>query len=164
MTNLPVIYLDFDLLFSGYAASNSISHSKDITLYRPKRDELLDIIKTILLEISQKKSIVIIDSLNGLFNIYSNTKDAGRLVNSFIMLFGNVAKNTNSYILISGMSRRKNNEEWVLSITGRRIVESKQINSIWLERQNSSFIAKIFEDKKIPKKSFKIPIESELIS
>lgn len=162
-TNLPVIYLDFDLLFSGYITSNTIKQNHGMTLYKPNSNDFLKLIKTILLKISQKKSMLIIDSLNGLFTLFHNNKDVGRLVNSYIMLFCSFAKNSNSCILISGMSRRKNNEEWVLSITGRHIFESKQMNSIWIEKQNSSIISKLLDEKATPKKTYKISIQSELI-
>lgn len=162
-TQIPVIYLDLDLLFSGYIASNSITQSERMTLYQPNRSELIEIIKKILLEISEKKSMLIIDSLNGLFTLYHDNKDAGRLVNSYIMLFCSIAKNSNSCILISGMTRRKNNEEWVLSITGRHVFETKKMNTISLEKQNSSIIANILDEKAFPKKSFKIPIYTELL-
>lgn len=162
-TNLPVIYLDFDLLFSGYFTSNTIKQNPGTTLYQPNRNDFLKIIKPILLEISKKKSMVIIDSLNGLFTLFHDNKDAGRLVNSYIMLFCSFAKNSNSRILISGMSRRKNNEEWVLSVTGRHIFETKQMNSIWIERQNSYIITKLFDEKALPKKTYNISIQSELI-
>ncbi len=162
-TNHPVIYLDFDLLFSGYITSNSIPQIQEMTLYQPNTNDLLETIKKILVEISEKKSMLIIDSLNGLFNLYHDNKDAGRLVNSYIMLFCSIAKNSNSCILISGMTRKKNNEEWFLSITGRHVFETKKMNTIQLERQNSSFIANILDEKTFPKKSYKIPIQSELI-
>ena len=162
-TNYPIIYLDFDLLFSGYITSKIIPQRQGLTLFQPNKDELLQTLKIILLEISEKKSMLIIDSINGLFNFYHENKDAGRIVNSYIMLFCSLAKNSNSRILISGMTRKKNNEEWVLSLTGRHVFETKQMNTIWLERQNSSIIANILDEKTLPKKSYKIPLESELI-
>jgi hypothetical protein len=161
-TDFPVIYLDFDLQYSGYVTSKIISPSQRITLYQPNRNELLQTIKMILLEISEKKSMLIIDSINGLFNFYHENKDAGRLVNSYIMLFCSLARKSNSCILISGMTRKKNNEEWVLSITGRHVLKTKQMNTIWLERQNSNIIANLLDEKSLPKKSYKIPMLSEL--
>ena len=110
-TKHPVIYLDLDLLFSGYLASNSITQSEQTTLYQPSRNEILETIKKILLEISEKKSMLIIDSLNGFYTLFHDNKDVGRLVNSYIMLFCSIAKNSNSCILISGMTRRKNNKD-----------------------------------------------------
>ena len=162
-TNYPVIYLDFDLMYSGYIISKTIPQNPNMILYQPKTNDVLEIIKTILVDISEKKHMLIIDSLNGFFNLYHDNKDAGRLVNSYLMLFSSIARNSNSCILISGMTRRKNNEEWVLSITGRHIIETEHMNSILLEKENSSFIANILDKKTQQKKSYKIPIQSELI-
>ncbi len=162
-TNNPVIFLDFDLLFSGYISSNIISQSQALTLYQPTRKNWLEITKTILLNLSERKSILIIDSLNGLFNMYSDKKNVGRLVNSFLMLFCSIAKMSDSHVLISGMTRKKNGAEWVLSIIGRHVFQPKQVNAIHLEKQNSSFIAEFLDEKTNPIKSFKIPIQSELI-
>ncbi len=162
-TNNPVIFLDFDLLFSGYICSNIISQSQTLTLYKPTRKNWLETIKTILLNLSERKSILIIDSLNGLFNMYPNKKNAGRLVNIFIMLFCSFAKMSDSHVLISAMTRKKNGEDWVLSIIGRHVFRTKKMNAIYLEKQNSSFIANILDEKTHPTKSFKILIQSELI-
>ena len=162
-TNFPIIYLDLDLLFSGYIASNIIHKNENVTLYQPNKHNFLETIKKILLEISEKKSILIVDSLNGMFNFYHDNKDAGRLINSFIMLFGSVAKNSESKIIVSSMARRKNNEEWILSITGRHIVESKQMNLIQLEKKNSSIITNILDEKAVPKKSFSFQFNTEII-
>ncbi|GBF24610.1 hypothetical protein MnTg01_00951 [archaeon MnTg01] len=162
-TNNPVIFLDFDLLFSGYISSHIIPQSQNLTLYQPTRKNWLEIIKTILLNLSERKSILIIDSLNGLFNMYSDKKNAGRLVNSFVMLFSSIAKMSDSHVLISGMTRKKNGEDWVLSIIGRHVFRTKKMNAIYLEKINSSFIANFLDEKTHPIKSFKIPIQSELI-
>jgi len=162
-TNNPVIFLDFDLLFSGYICSNIISPSHALTLYQPTRKNWHETIKPILLNLSERKTILVIDSLNGLYNMYSDKKNAGRLVNSFIMLFCSIAKMADSHVLISGMTRKKNGDDWVLSIIGRHVFRTKQMNAIHLEKQNSSFIVNILDEKTHPTKSFKIPIQSELI-
>jgi len=162
-TNNPVIFLDFDLLFSGYISSHIISQSQNLTLYQPTRKNWLEITKTILLNLSERKSMLIIDSLNGLFNMYSDKKNAGRLVNSFVMLFSSIAKMSGSLVLISGMTRKKNGEDWVLSIIGRHVFRTKKMNTIYLEKKNSSIIANILDEKTHPTKLFKIPIQSELI-
>ena len=162
-SDVPIHYLDFDLLYSGFISGEILSKKENLHLYRPISNEFQNTLKTVLEKISEEKSIVIIDSLNGLYSLYPDNKDAGRLINSYVMLFCSIAKNSNSQVLVSGMTRRKNNEEWVLSITGRHIFEIKQMNSIWLEQENSSFIANILDEKANPKKSYTIQISSELI-
>jgi len=48
------------------------------------------------------KSVVVIDSLNGFFNILKDD-DAGMLINSFIMMLASSAKNTKSIILVGSL-------------------------------------------------------------
>ena len=161
-SNLPVIYLDLDLLFSGYINSKTISKNPSVTLYQPNNSNLIEIIKKIIVEISQRKCMLIIDSLNGMFNFYHDNKDVGRFVNSIIMLFGSVAKNSKSIVTVSSMARRKNNTEWVLSISGRHVIESKQMNIIKLEKLNTRILANFLDKKAISKKSFSFKVESEM--
>lgn len=161
-TNTPIIYLDFDLLYSGYVVSNIISLPPGLTLYRPTRNEWIQTLKTILLHISEQKSIVIIDSLNGFFNLYREQKDAGRLINNFIMLLLCVGNMSKSNILLCNMSRKRMDEGWVLSITGRHVLETNHMTKIHLDHLDSKIIANILDEKDHPKKSFKIPIQSEL--
>jgi hypothetical protein len=162
-TNTPIFYLDFDLLYSGYVTSNIISLRNGVTLYRPTKDDWIKTLKTILLKLSENKSMLIMDSLNGLFNLHNEKKDAGRLINSHIMFLSCVAKMSNSCIVLPSIIRKKNDEEWVLSITGRHVIESKQMTRIQLDQINSNMIANVIGEKDNTKKSIKIPIQSELI-
>jgi len=161
-TNTPIIYLDLDLLYSGYVVSNIISLPPGLTLYRPTRNEWIQTLKTILSNLSEQKYILIIDSLNGLFNLYHEKKDAGRLINSFIMLLSCIGNMSKSNILLCSMSRKKKDEGWVLSITGRHVLETNRMIKIHLDHLDSKIIANILDEKDNPKKSFKIPIRSEL--
>jgi len=162
-TNTPVFYLDFDLLYSGYITSNIISLRNGVTLYRPTKDDWIKTLKTILLKLSENKSMLILDSLNGLFNLHNEKKDAGRLINSYIMFLSCVAKMSNSCIVLSSITRKKNDEGWALSITGRHVIESKQMTRIQLDQINSNMIANVIGEKDDTKQSIKIPIQSELI-
>ena len=162
-TNTPVFYLDFDLLYSGYITSNIISLRNGVTLYRPTKDDWNKTLKTILLKLSENKSMLIMDSLNGLFNLHNEKKDAGRLINSYIMFLSCVAKMSNSCIVLPSITRKKNDEGWALSITGRRVIESKQMTRIQLDQINSNMIANVIGEKDDTKQSIKIPIQSELI-
>ena len=162
-TNTPVFYLDFDLLYSGYVTSNIISLRNGVTLYRPTKDDWIKTLKTILLKLSENKSMLIMDSLNGLFNLHNEKKDAGRLINSYIMFLSCVAKMSNSCIVLPSIIRKKNDEGWALSITGRHVIESKQMTRIQLAQINSNIIANVIGEKDNTKQSIKIPIQSELI-
>ncbi len=162
-TNTPIFYLDFDLLYSGYVTSNIISLQNDVIMYQPTKDNLIKILKTILLKLSENKSMLIMDSLNGLFNLHNEKKDAGLLINSYIMLLSCVAKMSNSCIVLSSLTRKKNDEEWALSITGRHVLESKHMTRIQLDQINSSMVVNVIGEKDNLEQSIKIPIVSELI-
>lgn len=133
--DLPVIYLDFDLLYSGYVKSEMIPQNPKVSLYAPSKEDWNEILKKILLVVLNQKSIVIIDSLNGLYNILDG-KDIGRLVNAYIMLITFVAKESGSSVLFSSMVRKKDKEGWVLSPTGRRIVDTK-MTKLYLKKFDS---------------------------
>ncbi len=134
----PVIYLDFDLLFSGYVASGIISLNSEVTLLQPTRSTWNEMLKTILKQISQEKSTIIIDSINGFYNLFYEIKNVGRLVNSLIMLFICFSKMSNSHLIITTMVKQKNKDEWVLSVTGRHTVETKQMIKIHLDKKNGN--------------------------
>ncbi len=134
----PVIYLDFDLLFSGYIASGIISSNRSITLLQPTKNNWNEMLKNILKQISQEKSTIIIDSINGFYNLFYEIKNAGRLVNSLIMLFVNFSKMSNSHLIITTMVKQKNKDEWVLSVVGRHTVEIKQMTKIHLDKKNGN--------------------------
>jgi hypothetical protein len=161
-TNIPIFYIDFDLLYSGYVVSNIISLSQGLTLYQPTKNEWIQTFKKILLTFSEQKSILIIDSLNGFYNLYHEQKDAGRLINSFIMLLSCVGNMSKSKILLCSMSRKRKDEGWILSITGRHVLKTNQMTKIYLEYLDSKIIANILDENDNLKKSFKIPIHSEL--
>ena len=49
--DVPIIYLDFDLLYGGYITSNIISLPTKLTLHTPTKLEWITILKQILLKI-----------------------------------------------------------------------------------------------------------------
>jgi hypothetical protein len=161
-TNTPVFYLDFDLLYSGYVTSNIISLRNGVTLYSPIKENWIKTLKTILLKLSENRTMLIIDSLNGLFNLHNEKKDAGRLINSYIMLLSCISKMSNSCIILPSITRKKNDDGWVLSVTGRHVIESKQMTRIQLNQINSNMIVNVIDEKSNSKQSIKIPIKSEL--
>ena len=134
----PVIYLDFDLLFSGYIASGIISSNSTMTLLQPTETNWNEMLKNILKQISQEKSTIIIDSINGFYNLFYEIKNVGRLINSLIMLFVCFSKMSNSHLIITTMVKQKTKDEWVISIIGRHTVETKQMTKIHLDKKNGN--------------------------
>lgn len=158
----PVIYLDFDLLFSGYVTSGVISSNNTVTLLQPTKSNWNEILKTILKQISQEKSTIIIDSINGFYNLFYEIKNAGRLVNSLIMLLVCFSKMSKSHLIITTMIKQKNKDEWVLSVTGRHIVETKHMTKIHLDKKNGNLKMTVFSNGN-NKEKLSTLIKSELI-
>ncbi len=137
-TDVPVFYLDFDLLYSGYVNSNMFPKKFNVSLFSPSKNDWNHVLKKILMMISNEKSIVIIDSLNGLYNLF-DSKNIGRFVNTCIMLLVFVAKESGSSVLVTSLARKRD-EGWVLSPTGRRIIDSKIMTNFYLKKQKAEMI------------------------
>jgi len=140
--NIPIFYLDFDLLYSGFVKSGQTPLSKNTTLLCPNADNLHENLKSVIDKISKIKSLVIIDSLNGFFNLLEDRKDTGQIINSFIMLLVSSAKNANSIVVIGSLSKLINENEWVLYNTGRHVIENKYMTKIQLSESNGNIIVK----------------------
>ena len=158
-SNDKIIYLDFDLLFSGYIHSNIISKSENLSLLQVEKRTWENILQQTLLEISLNKCIVIIDSINVFYNIFTERDDVGRFINSSIMFLANSAKTSNSIILISAFvpSREKINEEMP-----KYIIETDLLSKFFLDMKNS-FLTISTYSKDLPEQTTKIEIHSELI-
>ncbi len=146
---LNVLYLDLDLLYSGYIISGMIKTPKNLTLFQPTFEILNNTLAKILVDLSTKKSVVIIDSLNGFFNMLNKKKDIGKLVTSYVMLLASIAYDTGSYVVITSMVRFKKEEGWVLSPTGKRLIEAKNGEQILLEKNDQGIILNFLDKKEI---------------
>tara|TARA_Y100000310_G_scaffold69599_1_gene65131 strand:+ start:16 stop:597 length:582 start_codon:yes stop_codon:yes gene_type:complete len=146
--NIPIFYLDFDLLYSGFVKSGQTSLSKNTTLLCPNADSLHENLRSIIDKISKIKSLVIIDSLNGFFNLLEDKKDTGKIINSFIMLLVSSAKNANSVVVIGSLSKLINENEWVLYNTGRHVIENKYMTKIQLTESDGNIVVKSLERDK----------------
>lgn len=122
--NYPVILLDFDLLYSGYVASNMIQKRDGVHIFRPQRDDWNKTLHTVLEKMCQERFMVIIDSFNGFHNMY-NDKDSARFVNASLMLLAFVGKFQRCPVVAMALARKNKRNYWVLSPGGRRIINSK---------------------------------------
>ena len=146
--NIPILYLDFDLLYSGFVKSGQTSLSKNTTLFCPNTDIMHKNLRTIIDKISKIKSLVIIDSLNGFYNLVEDRKNTSQIVNSLIMLLVSSAKNTNSIVVVGSMSKLTDENEWVLYNTGRHVIENKHMTKIQLSESNGNIIVKSLNQDK----------------
>jgi len=145
-TNIDVLYLDLDLLYSGYVTSRIIPSQKNLTLFQPTEDTIGEMLPEILTKSSISQSLIVIDSLNGLFNMLNQKKDVGKTVVSIIMLITSMARITNSYVVIASMVRYKKEEGWILSPTGKRLIETKNSKKILLEYEKGGILVNNLDD------------------
>ncbi|MDE1866160.1 MAG: hypothetical protein KGI08_00415 [Thaumarchaeota archaeon] len=143
---IDVLYLDLDLLYSGYVTSDTIPSQGNLILYQPSEHTISDILTKILVKASTSQVLVIIDSINGLFNILNHKKEVGKVVASIVVLLASITRVTKSYIVISSMARYKKEEGWVLSPTGKRFIETKNSKKILLEQGKEGIIVNLLDD------------------
>ena len=139
---VPIFYLDFDLQYTGFVKSGVTPEMKNLTLLHPENGSLHEGLKSVIAKISKEKSLIVIDSLNGFFNILEGDKDLGRLVNSFLMLLVSAAKQTNSTVIV-GILSKLNEDGWMMYNTGRSVIDSEYFAKIQLIRKENSMFAKL---------------------
>ena len=137
--NLPILYIDLDFLFSGFINSQLLS-LPNLSLFNTLESNFNEILPKILTKISTEPHLVILDSMNGLYNIFSNSEDSGRVVNSIIMLIKQNVKFSKSILIISALARKKE-EKRVLS-NGRQILENENMKKFFLSDRSKINIEK----------------------
>ena len=99
-------------------------------------------LKSVIEKISKTRSLVIIDSLNGFFNLLEGKKDLGRLINSFLMLLVSSAKHTKSTVIVGALSKLNDENKWILYNTGRHVIENDHFTKIQLTRSENNILTK----------------------
>lgn len=138
-TTFPVIFLDFDLLYSGYVISGMIKKNENVKIIRSSRTNLEKDLKEIIERISKEKVLVILDSFNGVYNMFDELESA-RFINATIMLLSSVARHTKSLIVATAMAIKNDSGEWILSPSGRHLIDSKKSGMYGLEISQTSLI------------------------
>lgn len=161
--NNPVIFLDFDLLYSGYIVSEMIEKNDKVIIYRPSKVDLKKIISEIAKRISNGKNLVVIDSFNGFYNIFDD-KESGRFINASLMLLSSIGRENGSSVIITAIARKNDNDEWILSPGGRHIIDSKKSGKYHLKRINNNLILSSLNHEGVTEKIFKINYSNFVIS
>ena len=148
-----VIVVDLDLLLTGYVNSGIIEKKDNITILNPNEGDLKREISEIVAKISLKKSLVIIDSLNGFYNILNDKYDSAKFINSCIMLLASIAKKTGSTVIVTSTARRKDGDTWVTTPGGKKFVGIKESGFFLLNKiENKLLITSVDEKNRILKK------------
>ena len=138
-TKNPIIFVDMDLLYSGYIESKIIQHKENLTIFQPNNLNWKEKLAEISNKISKKEFLIIIDSFNGIYNIFDDLESA-RFVNSCIMLLSSFGKRSNSTIIITAMARKKENNEWILSPGGKKIMKSVKMGIYFIKKKQNDLI------------------------
>ena len=127
--NKPILYIDLDLLFSGYVKSQLLK-IPNLSLFNIADTDIDKILPETLTKISTEPHLVIFDSMNGLYNILSNDADSGRVVNSLLMLFTQNSQFSKSVLIIFALASKKDNN-WILP-NGRQILENENMKKFFI--------------------------------
>ena len=148
---IPIFYLDFDLQYTGFIKSGMTKEMENLTLLCPENGSLREGLKSIIANITNERSLIIIDSLNGLFNVFEGQNDTGRLVNSFLMLLVSAANHTKSTIMV-GILSKLNEDRWVLYNTGRAVIDNKHFTKIQLTKKENNTLVTLLNSDNSSKK------------
>ena len=140
---IPIFYFDFDLQYTGFVRAGITPPLKNLTLLYPENGSLREVLKSVIEKISKKRSLVIIDSFNGFFNILEGEKDLARLINSFLMLLVSSGKHTKSTVIVGSLSKLNDENKWILYNTGRRVIDNEHFTKIQLTRSENSILTKV---------------------
>ena len=144
-TKNPIIFVDMDLLYSGYIESKMIQEKENLMIFQPSNLNWKEKLSEIITKVSKKEFLIIIDSFNGIYNLFDDLESA-RFVNSCIMLLSSLGKQTNSTIVITAMARKKENSEWILSPGGKHIMKSAKMGIYFLKKIQNDLIIKLVDN------------------
>lgn len=151
--DFPVIFFDVDFLYSGYVNSGLVKKAKNITIFCISKENIEKNLKKIIESISNEKSLLVIDSLNGLYNLFDDVESA-RFVNATLMLLSSIARITKSQVIVAGMGTKNEDGEWILSPSGRHFIQSQNTAMFFLNMDESRLILKKIDGN--PDQSFEI--------
>ena len=145
-TKNPIIFVDMDLLYSGYIESKMIQEKENLMIFQPSNLNWQEKLSEIITKVSKKEFLIIIDSFNGIYNLFDDLESA-RFVNSCIMLLSSLGKQTNSTIVITAMARKKENSEWILSPGGKHIMKSAKMEIYFLRKIQNDLTIRTIDQK-----------------
>tara|TARA_B100001765_G_scaffold177106_1_gene120107 strand:+ start:45 stop:620 length:576 start_codon:yes stop_codon:yes gene_type:complete len=129
----PIIFVDMDLLYSGYIESKMMQKRENLVIFQPNKLNWEKELSEIITKGSKSEFLIIIDSFNGIYNLFDDLESA-RFVNSCIMLLSSLGNQSNSTILITAMARKKDNNQWTLSPGGKHILKSAKTGVYFLKK------------------------------
>ena len=155
----PIIFVDIDLLYTGYVESGMIHKKDNVVIFHPDKASWREELSEVISKVSKEKFLVVIDSFNGIYNMFDDLESA-IFINSCIMLLSSVGRQTSSSVVITAMARKKENNEWILSPGGKQIIKSKKTGVYFLKKIEGNLVISTIEDRDTDSKIFKIEQEN----
>ena len=150
-----IIFVDMDLLYTGYVESKMIQKKDNVTIFQPDKVDWIEKFSEIITKVSKEKFLVVIDSFNGVYNMFDDLESA-RFINSCIMLLASVGRKTDSFLVITAMARKKENNEWILSPGGKQIIKSRKTQLFFLKKIENNLLISTLDEITSDSKIFKI--------
>ena len=141
-----IIFIDIDLLYTGYVKSGMIKKKDNVELYQPNKENWGKDLSKIINKISKNKFFVIIDSFNRIYNMFDELESA-IFINSCIMLLSSLGRKTNSSVIVTAMARKNENKEWILSPGGKQIIKSGKTGIYLLKKTDEGIIISTIGNK-----------------
>jgi len=154
-TEDPIIFIDMDLLYTGYVQSGMIQKKENVTIFCPDKTNWVGNLIEIISRVSKDRYLVIIDSFNGVYNLFDDLESA-LFINSCVMLLSSIGNHVKSSVVITGMARKKENYGWALSPGGRHIIKSEKTSVYFLKKTENNLIISTLEEKNTNSKIYKI--------
>ena len=141
----PIIFVDMDLLYSGYIESKMIEQKENLMIFRPNKLDWKERLSEIICKISEKEFLIIIDSFNGIYNLFDDLESA-RFVNSCLMLLSALGKQSDCSIVVTGMAKKNDSFEWILSPGGKHIMKLSETNVYYLKKIENNLTIRILDN------------------
>ena len=143
-TEDPIIFIDMDLLYTGYVESKMIQKKENLTIFCPNKVDWEEKFSEIISKVSKDRFLVIIDSFNGIYNLFDDLESA-IFINSCVMLLSSIGNHVKSSVVITGMARKKENDGWVLSPGGRHVIKSEKTGVYFLKKTKNDLVISTLE-------------------
>ena len=154
----PIIVVDMDLLYTGYIESKMIEKEDNVKIFHPTNENWKEILLEIITDVSKERFLVIIESINGVHNMFDGL-DYARFINSCLMMLSCIGRQSKSSVIITGIARKKETGEWVLSPGGKQIIKFRNMGMFFLKKFENNLVITALQEENVASKVFVIEKE-----
>ena len=110
----PVCYLDTDLLYAGCTNAGLYKSNEHTTTLCPDHNTWHHDLACTISKASSKKMMVVIDSLNGVYEMFGGP-NAAMSANAHIMILASLAAQSGSSVVIGAVVRKRHNDAFEMT-------------------------------------------------